>query len=99
MTEEDLVAAVLLGVPFPWTDTIQGYILAAMRCGSFTAVATMNPRNGQHCDYFRHAEGTTMKQIGRYGLDILNNEEDKEVCFGINVGAKYGANGDCGVGG
>lgn len=82
---EDLVAAVLLGVPFPWTDTIQGF-------------ATMNPRNGQHCDYFRLAEGTTMKQIGRYGLDILNNEEDKEVCFGINVGAKYGANEDTPIG-
>ena len=24
---EDLAAAVFLGVPFPWTDTIQGYIL------------------------------------------------------------------------
>ena len=58
-----------------------------------TAVATMNPRNGQHCDYFSIAEGATMKEMGRYGLDILNNEEDSEVCFGVNVGAKYGANG------
>lgn len=54
----------------------------------------MNPHSGKHCDYFTLADGPTMKKMGRYGLDILNNEEDKEVCFGINVGAKYGANGD-----
>lgn len=34
-----------------------------------------------------------MKTVSQYGLDILSNEEDKEICFGINVVAKLGASG------
>ena len=27
----------------------------------------------------------TLKELSRYGLDILRNEEDDQVCFGVNI--------------
>lgn len=32
-----------------------------------------------------HVDRRTMKEVARYGLDILRNEEDAEVCFGVNL--------------
>lgn len=34
-----------------------------------------------------------MKTISKYGLDMSYNEEDKEICFGLNSAASLGATG------
>lgn len=34
-----------------------------------------------------------MKTISKYGLDMSYNEEDKEICFGLNSVASLGATG------
>lgn len=34
-----------------------------------------------------------MKTMSQYGLDLLNNEEDQEICFGVNIATKLGAIG------
>lgn len=72
LMDDELMAAVLLGVPFPWADNIQMHTL-------------QNPQTSRRCDYFDLSDRRTMKEVARYGLDILRNEEDAEVCFGVNL--------------
>ena len=71
---------------------------------SFTLLATMNPQSGKYCDYFDISSrvssflsyivgGKAMKTISKYGLDMSYNEEDKEICFGLNSAASLGATG------
>ena len=37
--------------------------------------------------------GTVVKRMSQYGLDLLNNEDDQEICFGVNIATKLGASG------
>ena len=37
--------------------------------------------------------GSVVKTMSQYGLDLLNHEEDQEICFGVNIATKLGATG------
>lgn len=69
------MAAVLLGMPFPWSENIQAHVLK-------------NPKSGKKCEYFDITNPETIKQLSLYGLDILRNEDDDSICFGITTAEK-----------
>lgn len=62
---------------------------------SFIAHALQNPQTNKRCDYFDlssfpfspiwSTDQNTLKELSQYGLDILRNEEDSQVCFGVNL--------------
>ena len=62
-------------MPFPWSESIQAHVL-------------QNPKTNKKCDYFDLTNADTIKQLSLYGLDILRNEEDNSICFGITPTAK-----------
>ena len=74
----------MLGMPFPWSENIQLQVL-------------QNPKTSKRCEYFDINNTETIKQLSLYGLDILRNEEDDSICFGITSSEKQGEDVPVGV--
>lgn len=72
---DELMAAIMLGIPFPWSESIQTHVLK-------------NPKTDKKCEYFDLTNAETIKQLSLYGLDILRNEEDDSICFGVTSAEK-----------
>ena len=78
------MAAVMLGLPFPWSENIQLQVLK-------------NPKTDKRCEYFDLTNMETIKQLSLYGLDILRNEEDDSICFGVTPAELKGEDVPIGV--
>ena len=62
-------------MPFPWSENIQLNVVK-------------NPQTKKQCEYFDINNSETIKQLSLYGLDILRNEEDNSICFGLSSASK-----------